>query len=45
MMEIGREVKPVEFINTDVWGIEHALRQTVRKHVFYFILLDFYVLH
>ena len=26
MMEIGREVKPVEFINTDVWGIEHALR-------------------
>lgn len=26
MMEIGREVKLVEFINTDVWGIEHALR-------------------
>ena len=20
------EIKPVEFINTDVWGIEHALR-------------------
>ena len=26
MIETGREVKTVEFINTDVWGIEHALR-------------------